>query len=240
VLLQIQLNVAILLGAAGVALSILFLTYRVGQLKSQLDNLSEVSKLTGQIEMIDASKAATIPDTIQEMRQDLTGMRRQVGKIDDVKSSAETIERSVTNIDFEGIENAIDSLVDGGLPTGNSVVYTLEEVGIDVIISLSAIEDDHTEVNFRFEENVGARNLVESVTDDEGLATFEQELFGEEPRIYVISPRQIEASVPSGDMEKIVSWAARLVERLDIEYIRLHKSKEEFDELLEENLKGEE
>lgn len=176
-LLQIQLNVAILLGAAGVALSILFLTYRVGQLKSQLDNLSEVSKLTGQIEMIDASKAATIPDTIQEMRQDLTGMRRQVGKIDDVKSSAETIERSVTNIDFEGIENAIDSLVDGGLPTGNSVVYTLEEVGIDVIISLSAIEDDHTEVNFRFEENVGARNLVESVTDDEGLATFEQELF---------------------------------------------------------------
>jgi hypothetical protein len=41
-------------------------------------------------------------------------------------------------------------------------------------------------------------------------------------------------------MEKIVSWAARLVERLDIEYIRLHKSKEEFDELLEENLKGEE
>jgi len=240
VLLQIQLNVAILLGAAGVALSILFLTYRVGQLKSQLDNLSEVSKLTGQIEMIDASKAATIPDTIQEMRQDLTGMRRQVSKIDDVKSSAETIERSVTNIDFEGIENAIDSLVDGGLPTGNSVVYTLEEVGIDVIISLSAIEDDHTEVNFRFEENVGARNLVESVTDDEGLATFEQELFGEEPRIYVISPRQIEASVPSGDMEKIVSWAARLVERLDIEYIRLHKSKEEFDELLEENLKGEE
>jgi len=229
-----------LLAAGGVVLSILFLVYRVGQLKSQLDNLSEVSKLTGQIEMIDASKVVTIPDNIQQISDDLNGIRSQVDKIDNMKSSIMTIERSVTNIDFEGIEQAIDSFVDGGLPTGNSVEYTLKEAGIDVVISLSAIEDDHTEVNFRFEENVGARNLVESLTDDEGLATFERDLFGEEPGMYAISPRQIEVKVPSGDMEKIVSWAARLVEQFDDEYIRLHESKDEFDELLKKNLKGEE
>lgn len=238
-LLQVQLSNAILIGAAGVALSILFLTYRVGQLKSKLDGLSHVTKLTGQIEMIDASKAATVPDNIEHMRDDLESMRNEVSNIDDVKSSVTTIERSVTNIDFEGIELAIDSLVDGGLPTGNSVRYTLEEAGIDVVISLSAIEDDHTEVNFRFEENVGAKNLVDSVTDDEGMATFEKELFGEEPGIYAISPRQIEAEVPSGEMEKIVKWAARLVNRFDKEYIRLHESKDEFDELLESSLNGE-
>jgi len=51
-LLQIELSNAILIGAAGVAISILFLFYRLGQLKSKLENLSEVTKLTGQIEMI--------------------------------------------------------------------------------------------------------------------------------------------------------------------------------------------
>ncbi len=190
--------------------------------------------------MIDASKAARIPDNIEQLGDDLRSVRDQVDDIDHMKSSVTTIERSVTNIDFEGIEQAIDSLVEGGLPTGNSVVYTLEEAGMDVVISLSAIENDHTEVNFRFEENIGARNLVESITDDEGLATFEQELFGEEPGIYAISPRQIEADVPSGDMEKIVNWAARLVKRFDEEYVHLHESKEEFDELLEKNLRSEE
>lgn len=186
--------------------------------------------------MVDASKAATIPDNIQEMSSDVDEVRQQIDKMDDVKSSVTTIERSVTNIDFEGIERAIDSFVDGGLPTGNSVKYTLEEADVDVVISLTSIEEDHTEVNFRFEENVGARNLIESITDNEGLATFEKDLFGEEPGIFAISPRQIEAEVPSGDIEKIVSWAARLVDRFDEEYVHLHESKEEFDSLLENSL----
>lgn len=237
-LLQTQLSNAILIGAGGVALSILFLVYRVGQLKSQLDNLGEVNKLTGQLELIDASKAATIPDNIDQMSDDLQSMRSQVDKVDSVKGSVETIERSVTHIDFEGIERAIDQFVEGGLPAGNSVEYTLEQADVDVVISLSAIEDDYTEVNFRFEENIGARNLLDSLTDDEGLATFEEDLFGEEPGIYAISPRQMEAEVPSGDIEKIVKWAARLVQRLDDEYVRLHESKDEFDELLEESLYG--
>lgn len=229
-------SASILLGAAGVALSIVILAYQVGQVKSKLDGLDDVSKLVGQLQMLDISKAAAIPDNVETMRDDLDEVNENVQQIDGMGESISTIERSVTNIDFEGIERAVDSFVDGGLPTGNSVEYTLERADIDVVISLSSMDEAETKVNFRFEENVGAQNLVDTLAADEQLAAYEESVFGKEPGVYAISPRQIEAEVPSEDMEKIVEWAAELVDKFDETYIELRESKDEFDSLLEQNL----
>jgi len=238
---SISLPIALLISAGGIILTLLVATWRISSrlatVSTKLDGLDHVKELTGQLGMIDVGKAASVPDDISEMSDDIDEVAESVSTVDEVADSVDTIERSVTNIDFEGIELALDNLVDGGLPAGNSVKHELEEAGITVVISLSSLEDDETEVSFRFEENIGTRRLAEPITEDDELATFEKERFGAEPRLKAISPRQIEAVIPSSDMDAVVDWVAFMIEKFDEHYLDLRESKDEFDRQLEESLK---
>lgn len=238
--LPIGVSGALLIAAGGIILSLLLAAWRISsalsEVSTKLDGVNDVQKLTAQIEMTDASATATIPDDISAMRDDLDEVTENVSTVDQMVNSVDTIERSVTTIDFEGIEMAIDDLVDGGLPTGNSVEYELEESGVTVAISLSTMEDERTEVNFRFEENVGTRRLAEPIVEDEELQRMELELFGAEPELHAISPRQIEATVPSSGLDAVGDWAAFLARKFDEYYVELHESKSEFDRVLEDSL----
>lgn len=235
--LQLTISNAILLGAGGLVISLLIVVYRLGQLNAKLDGLDSVSQLTGQLAMIDISKARSIPNNVSEMRNDLDDVVDEIGKFEGMAKSVDTIERSVTNIDFQGIERAIDQLVDGGLPTGNSVKYTLEEAGIDLVVSLTSADYEETEVSFKFEGNVGTRNLISPITEDDEFAEYEIDKFGREAGLHSVSPREIIGVVPTSDIDAVVDWVSRILELFDENYIELHQSKDEFDSRLEKNLK---
>lgn len=231
---------SVLIAAAGIVITVLVATWRVAsrlsEVSTKLDGLDNVQKLTGQIEMIDAAKAARIPEDISSMRSDIDQVAENASEMTDMASSVDTIERSVTNIDFEGIELAVGTLVDGGLPAGNSVEHELRRSGVTVVVSLSSLEDDRTEVSVRFEENVGARELIEPLLYDDGLTAFELERFETEPNLHAVSPRQLEAVIPSGDLDAVVEWVTVVLDRLDENYVELHESRAEFDDRLEEHL----
>lgn len=225
---EIPVSYSILLGAAGVILTLLGVSYKIGQLTNSLEGLDDVSKLSTQVETLvssfDVSRLTQIPSDI-----------------DDVRDSIGNIEEAVTSVDFREMQNKIEQILrgigDGGeLPTPNSVRYDLPESGSAVTISISGKSESAAQVNFRFDEDLKVRLLADLITEDEELSQLEMDLFGAEPSLRVPSPRQVNFVIPSGDIDAIAEWVPEMVERLDQYIVETADMEEEFDERVGEAL----
>ncbi len=86
---------------------------KLTEVSTKLDGLDHAQSLNTKLEMMDASEAAAIPDDITAMRDSLSDINDDLDGIEDVRNSVSTIERSVTNVDFQGIERAVEQLSDG-------------------------------------------------------------------------------------------------------------------------------
>lgn len=200
----------------------------------------DVERVTDDIEQV-SRDVERMTAGVERVTEDVGRIARAVDSLESVDDSVDNIEAAVTAVDLKGIEQAVerllaDSFGDGSLPVGNSVRYTLRESGVDVVISLVAVGDEATRVNVRFDEEVRSGAISDLLADDEDLARVEADLFDGRSSTSVPSPRQINFTVPTSNVDAVTQWVPATVGRLDEYILETSASAAEFDERVAEAL----
>lgn len=237
------------LSAAGVIVTILLaaggLIWSISKLSSKLDTANDVSSsidtLSGRLNAImdtyDMSMVSDVRNDIRGINEDVNEIATNMEMINDMNQSVNIIEESITDVDLEGMEDALKRLSDEGFSAGNSVEHTLELSAIDILISLEYLASGKTRISIEAKEDIEARTLSDVLAMDDVLDEFERDLFeGEVPTHRATSPRHLRFDVPSDDMDKIAQWVEHVVDRIDLHHSNLSDARNEFDATVEEVL----
>lgn len=244
----VNVSTGLFFTGASLLIGLLVVAWKLGAVANGMNRAADnAAKLNGQLQTvtdsIDVQRAGSMPDNIEKITDDMEQITETVVSLEDVDDSVDNIEAAITAVDLKGIEEAVerlftDSFGEDSLPIGNSVHYTLDESGIEVAISLAAMDEHATQVNFRFDKEIRTGAITDLLANDEELGQLEDRLFGEQSSIAVPSPRQLNFTVPTSDMDAITEWVPKMVDRMDDYILQTTESANEFDERVAEALKN--
>lgn len=212
-----------------VAISILIgtaaLWYRLGQLSSKLDGLNNVDRLIG---MLDGMDVGQLSRRIRHVSEE----------IDDMSHSINTIEASIKRVDFQGLQAAVEELLDGGAHTGNSVEYTLPESEIDVVFSLSNRAPEKTIFEVRTSHGLEADTVQQQLTENNEKINRLTETVQTEFSIQSYAPYAFEVLIRTDDMDRISEFIEELVTIMDEIYKETRSLEDTFDERVASEIGG--